>query len=231
MAFVSSLAAALGLALIVTSPAASCEEGAMTPSTEPHLEPLSVPAPEIGAWLTASPHSGGIRFTSVMHGRDLWLDIIDFPEHAPEVGSIRALMQLGRVADADFERLVLVDGQEALFVVGEADLRNVGCQFVWPVRIGPNPIDLMRKLVEALREEEGGHPIEGLSATGSAGTTLQAVAIVQDHLNPAWVASARPGATPPDTQNERQDYLTGVRAPLVQAVAMPVSEPLVLSGL
>lgn len=203
----------------------------MTPSAEPHLEPLSVPAPEIGAWLTASPYSNGIRFTSVMQGHDLRLDIIDFPDRAPEVGSIRALMQLGRVVKADFERLVLVDGQEALFVVAEKDLRNVGCQFVWPVESGANPIELMRKLVEALREEEGGHPIEGLSATGSAGTTLQAVAIVQDHLNPAWVASARPGATKPDTQNERPDYLVGVTAPRVQATAMLVSKPIVLSGL
>ena len=89
----------------------------MTPSTEPHLEPLSVPAPKIGAWLTASPYSNGIRFTSVMQGHDLRLDIIDFPERAPEVGSIRALMQLGRVVNADFEQLILVDGQEALFVV------------------------------------------------------------------------------------------------------------------
>lgn len=226
-----SLAAALGAAVLAANPAASCEQGAFAPSTEEHLQPLSVPASEIGAWLTASPYSSGIHFTSELHGRDLWLDITDFPERAPEVGSIRALMQLGRVVDADLDRLVLVDGQEALFVVAEADLRSVGCQFVWPANTGANPIDLMRRMIEALREENGGRPIEGLTTTGSAGTSVNAVAIVEDHLNVAWVESARPGATAPDIPDQRPDHMVGLEAPRVQASAMPARERLAFNGL
>lgn len=227
MTFASSFAAAFGLALIAASPAASCGQGAFAPSTEAHLEPMSVPASEIGAWLTASPYSSGIRFTSEMRGRDLWLDVTDFPERAPEIGSVRALMQLGRVVDTDFDRLVLADGQEAFFAIAEEDLRSVGCQFVWPINTGSDPIQLMSSIVEALRDEEGGRVLEGLSSAGTVATTVQAMAVVKDRFNPAWIASARPGATVPDSL----DHMVGFAAPRVQAAATPFGEAIVLGGL
>lgn len=225
------LAVALGAAVLAASSAASCEQGAFASSTEEHLQPLSVPASEVGTWLTASPYSSGIHFTSELHGRDLWLDITDFPARAPEVASIRALMQLGRVVSADFDRLVLVDGREAQFVVAETDLRSVGCQFVWPANTGANPIDLMRRMIEALREENGGRPIKGLTTTASAGTSANAVAIVEDYLNVAWVESARPGATVPDIPDQRLDHMVGLEAPRVQASAMLAGDRFAFNGL
>jgi hypothetical protein len=232
MKSVSLLAAALGLTVVAVSPAVSCEthEGSVV-TREAHLKPLSVPAADIDAWLNASPYSSGIRFKSALHGRDLWLDITAFPKQAPEVGSVRALMQMGRVATADFDQLVLVDGEQALFVISEPDLRGVGCQFMWPGQKGTDPISLMRQLVEALREGQGLQPLEGLSPDGSAGTTIHAMALIEDHLNPAWVASARPGAASPTPGDRHPDHIVELEAPRVQAMAVPANRSFVVGGL
>lgn len=231
MAFFPTVTAALGIFLAIANPAAACDEKHFFPSADAALEPLSVPAQNIGAWLTASSASSGIRFASALHGRDLWLDITDFPDRAPEVGSVRALMQLGRVAGEGFDRLLLVNGQEVLFVLNETDLRTVGCQFVWPSNTGADPLMLMRTLIEAIRDEGTGAPMAGLSGSGSMTTTIQAALVVQDSLNPAWVSTARPGNKAPDTPKGRQDEMVGTVAPRVQAAVHPASEMLVLSGL
>ncbi len=231
MTFSSTFAAALGILVAFVSPTWACGEEHLVPSTDANLEPLSVPAQEIGAWLTASPSSSGIRFASTLHDHDLWLDIIDFPDRAPEVGSVRALMQLGRVAGSGFDRLLLVDGQEVLFVLSETDLRNVGCQFIWPSNTGADPIMLMRTLIGTIREEASGAPIKGVSASGSVETTIQAVSVVRDSLNPAWVSSARPGNKTLQLPKDRPDEMVGTVVPLVQAKARPKDGALVLSGL
>ena len=223
--------AMFSILLAVASPAFACEEERFFPSLEADLEPLSVPAQELGAWLSASPYSSGIRFASTLHGRDLWLDITDFPDRAPEAGSIRALMQLGRVAGTGFDRLLLVDGQEVLFVVSETDLRTVGCQFIWPSNNGADPLMLMRTLIKTIREENTGALIQDVSEPGSVPTAIHAMMIVQDSLNPAWVSSARPGSEKPKTRKDRQDQMVGTAAPLVQADARLLDKRLVLSGL
>ena len=232
MKCVLMLAAALGLGMTALNPAAACDSQAgYIASTEAHLAPLSVSAEDIGAWLNASPYSSGIRFKADMHGRDLWLDITAFPEQAPELGSVRALMQMGRVVAAEFDQLVLVDGDETLFVISEPDLRRVGCQFSWPVQKGANPIGLMRDLVEALREGQGDQPFEGLSSTGTVGTTMHAMALIEDHLNSAWVDTARPGAATPEPEDRHPDYMVELEAPRVQAMADPVRSAIIVGGI
>lgn len=226
------LAAALSLAVSGTEPATACEsQGGYVASIDADLRPLSVPAAEIGAWLNASPYSSGIRFTSELHGRDLWLDVTAFPDEAPEVGSVRALMQLGRVVAADFDQLVLVDGDEALFVIGEPDLRRVGCQFIWPAHAGTDPIHLMREIVEALHEGQNRQPLKGLSPSGSAGTTIHAVALIEGQINPVWLDTARPGAASPEPEDRNSDRLVALKAPRVQAMAVSVPGAIILGGL
>jgi hypothetical protein len=225
------IAATFGILLAVASPAAACGEEPFFPSSAAHLEPFSVPAQEIGAWLTASPYSSGIRFASTLHGRDLRLDVTDFPDRAPEAGSIRALMQLGRVAGKGFDRPLLVDGQEVLFAVNETDLRTVGCQFIWPSNNGADPLMLMRTLIQTIREETTGTPIQDGSEPGSVPTAIYAMMIVQDSLNPAWVASARPGSKKLEIPEDRQKEMVGTASPLVQADARQTGKRLVLSGL
>ncbi len=226
-----TISAMFSILLALASPASACEEQRFFPSLEADLEPLSVPAQEIGAWLSSSPYSSGIRFASTLHGRDLWLDITDFPDGAPEVGSIRALMQLGRVAGGGFDRLLLVDGQEELFVICESDLRTVGCQFMWPSNSGADPLMLMRTLIETIREKDTNAPIQGVSEPESIPTAIHAMIIVQESLNPAWVSSARPGNEKPPRPEDLQDQMVGSAAPYVQAEARQTGERLVLSGL
>lgn len=232
MVFSTISAGAFVVLLAVASPAAACNQQQLVRSTEAGLEPLSVSAQEIGMWLTASSFSGGIRFTSTMDGHDLRLDITSFPDQAPEVGSVRAIMQLGRLAGSGFERLLLVDGQKDLFVISEADLRSVGCQFTWPSKAQVDPLMLMRQLVGAIREESTGTSIRELSGSGLVMTNTQAMSIVQDVLNEAWVASARRNDNKvyrPD--EDPQDELASIMAPDIHAQARQVEKPLVLSGL
>ena len=232
MVFSTISAGAFVILLAFASPAAACNQQQLVRSTEARLEPQSVSAQEIGKWLTASSFSGGIRFTSTLDGHDLRLDITSFPTHAPEVGSVRAIMQLGRLAGSGFDRLLLVDGQEDLFVISEADLRNVGCQFTWPSRTQADPLMLMRELVGAIREESTGISISELAGSSLVMTNTQAMSIVQDVLNEAWVESARRDDDKVDTPDEDpQDELASIIAPDIRARARQVEKPLVLSGL
>ena len=58
MTFSSTFAAALGILVAFVSPTWACGEEHLVPSTDANLEPLSVPAQEIGAWLAKARAHG-----------------------------------------------------------------------------------------------------------------------------------------------------------------------------
>lgn len=169
---------------VASMPALACDGYATRVSSADHLQPKSVQANLLADALNASPYSTSIRFASSVEGGDLLLDIISYPQQESEVGTIRALMQIGRLVDDGFERLVLVDGDRPLFVVSRAELRQVGCRFNWPNNTGENPLLLMGEMVASLRRADTG---EGLVVRSSVPTT-QVVGVVLNEINPLWAA-------------------------------------------
>lgn len=165
-------------------PAFGCDEYTTRASGAEHLQPVSVQASLLADTLNASPYSTGIRFAASIEGSDLLLEITDYPKQAPEVGTIRALMQIGRIVDDGFERMVLVEDEKPLFTVTREELRKVGCRFNWPNNTGDNPLLLMGEMVASLRRADTGEKL----FSGSSAPTYEAVTIVLEEINPLWAA-------------------------------------------
>lgn len=70
-----------------------------------------------------------------------------------------------------------------------------------------------------------------LGEIGGAAHIIHAMALIVDHLNPAWVANARPGATSPKCQNRHPDHMVELEAPHIQAMADPAQGAVIVSGL
>lgn len=177
---------------LLASPALAtdCSAWSRFSSTEEYLEPLSIPAAQIGEFLTKSPHSQGIVFSSKRHGEEIWLDIVSYPGDTTAAGASRALMQTGRLAGDDFETLVLTDNGQPLFAFSEPDLRNVGCRFIWAREGGENPIALMRELFKSMKDYNSMRPISNAFNGSLMGDSMTAMSLNNDVLVPKWVMSA-----------------------------------------
>mgnify|MGYP006281628591 CR=1 FL=1 len=180
----------LGLLLACSAGQAAATDCSAWPrfaSSEPYLKPLSVPAAEIGAHLTASSWSDGVEFSSEMRGRDLWLDITHFPGQTSAAAAPAAIMRTGRLADNSFDRLVLSHDGTGLFSINRGPLREIGCRFIWGREGGENPIALLRELYQQLSYYETGQS-RGSGFNGSLlGDTHRALQLNNEVLLPAWV--------------------------------------------
>ncbi|MFG6572468.1 hypothetical protein ACGYLO_12745 [Sulfitobacter sp. 1A13353] len=191
MKFVSSICSALMLfSLASGAQATDCSEWAYFSSSEEFLEPLSVPAKKIGKHLTVSEYSDDVVFSSRRRGKDVWLDIEDFPATSPAIAATRALMMAGRLMDENFERLVLEDDGNPIFAINEPELREIGCQFIWAREGGQNPLALMRELYQAMVWYEGGRPLSDQWNGSLLGDTGLAAKLSTEVLMPEWAMSA-----------------------------------------
>jgi hypothetical protein len=180
--------ASLVIALLLPATAfADCSNWSSFSSHEAYLEPLSVPAGEIGAHLTASPWTGGVKFHSELREGDLWLDIMEFPGATSAAVAPSVVMQVGRLADDGFGRLVLAHEGQGLFAIERAALRDIGCQFIWGREGGENPIALMRVLYRKMTYFETGQPISTRFSGHLLGDTSLALNINNEIVLPAWV--------------------------------------------
>ncbi|MEY8802147.1 hypothetical protein AB9K35_17860 [Leisingera sp. XS_AS12] len=182
----------LAAILATASPALAtgCDAWPQFASSAPYLEPLSVPAKDIGGHLNGWEWSDGMQFASRLHGSELWLDITQFPGNATAAAASRSVMQLGRIADEDFATLVLAEGDAGLFSISEPELRAIGCQFIWGKEGGQNPIALMRDLYKALRHYESGAPLSTGFNGSLLGDTNLALQLNNKIVLPQWAMSA-----------------------------------------
>lgn len=183
----------LGLVLSLLSgavEATDCSRWKRFAASEPYLRPLSVPAADIGAHLTASVYSEGIEFVSTLRGTELWLDITRFPGATSAAGAPRAILHVGRLADEAFDTLVLADGQEGKFTITEPELRRLGCRFIWGREGGENPIALLREMYQVMRHYETGHLLSRRFTGHLLGDTSLAMDLNNTLLIPQWALSA-----------------------------------------
>ncbi|WP_154667701.1 hypothetical protein [Leisingera caerulea] len=170
--------------------ATGCDAWPQFSSNDPYLEPLSVPAKDVGEHLSDWEWSEGMQFTSRLHGSELWLDITHFPGNTTAAGVSRSVMHLGRVADEDFATLVLAEGDTGLFSISEPELRAIGCQFIWGKEGGQNPIALLRELYKALRHYETGAPLSSGFTGHLLGDSTLALELNNKIVLPQWAMSA-----------------------------------------
>lgn len=188
--FSGAVIALTGILASTSASATDCRAWSRFDSSEAYLEPLSVPAGDIGEHLSASQWSRGITFTSVMKGDELWVDITSFPGETTAAAAPAAIMQIGRLADDSFKTLVLSDGEKGLFAIDEPDIRAVGCKFIWGRQGGENPVALLRDLYPPMRWYETGAPITTAWNGSLLGDSQLAMRIGTEVLIPKWVMSA-----------------------------------------
>lgn len=170
--------------------ATDCSRWPQFSSREPHLQPLSIPAAQIDVYLNGSPDMEGIEISANLIGRDLYVDVLHYPRTVTVAAALRVVFMIGRLSNESFDRLVLVDGDQALFYIAEPALRSVGCKFIWRQQGGENPIALMRDFYSALRH----HDTDRVVVVGLNGSLLQDTQRVLQANNevvlPAWIVSA-----------------------------------------
>lgn len=178
--------------LMIAGPAGAtdCSGWSIGRSTEDYLEPLSVPPRHIGAYLSASRFSDGVKFKSWMKGDELWLDITEYPGSTTAAAGPRAVMQVGRLAGPGFTRLVLADRGQGVFVFDEPDIRAIGCQFIWGREGGQNPIALLRMMYRSMKYYQSGQPVSTSFTGALLPDTSLALNIGSKVFMPGWALSA-----------------------------------------
>lgn len=170
--------------------ATSCQQWPQFASSLEYLQPLSVPAARIGDHMSAAEWSDGVEFASELRGNELWLDITRYPSDTTAIAGTRAILIVGRLADDSFDRLVLSDADRGIFSISEPDIRSIGCQFIWGVEGGENPIALLRDLYSAMTHYETGRPLSTRWNGSLLGDTNLALELNNGVLVPGWVRSA-----------------------------------------
>jgi hypothetical protein len=174
----------------VVSHATDCSRWPRFASNAAYLQPLSVSAAEIDDHLNGSTDLEGIEIAVNLNGHDLQLDVLSFPGDVTAAAALRVIFMIGRLSDESYDRLVLIDEEVPLFYISEADLRSVGCRFIWRQQRGENPNALMRDFYSNLYFHETDQPVvRGLNGS-LLGDTQRVLQANNEVMLPAWIVSA-----------------------------------------
>lgn len=156
--------------------------------TGPEHEIDQIPVSGIQRFLDASPAVDGIKFDVSIKGKEVWLDIVQYPPEVSVIASLRSLMVLGRVVKPGYDKLVLADGDKGLFQVAYPDIHAMGCQFVWGAdKKGQNPIALLRDLADKLTYYETGARVAPTFNGSLLGDTNAMLATMNKIVYPEWL--------------------------------------------
>lgn len=143
---------------------------------------------QLQGWLDSQPIIQGVKYSTSLKGRDLWLDVVEYPGDVTALASIRAILIIGRVVKPEYHKLVLADGSEGIFEISYADLHSIGCQFVWSVEgNGQNPIVLNRQLADALRYYPDGGRVAPIFTGSLFGDTNKMLSTFNEVVYPKWL--------------------------------------------
>lgn len=183
------LSAIAGLFCVASAIAAdnSCGEK-YWPGTGPEHAVDQVSASGIQKFLDTSPAVEGIKFGVSIKGKEVWIDVVQYPPEVSVIASLRSLMVLGRVVKPGYDKLVLADGDKGLFQVGYPDIHEIGCQFVWGAdKKGQNPIALLRQLADKLTYYETGARVAPPFNGSLMGDTNAMLTTMNKIVYPEWL--------------------------------------------
>ncbi|QMU59032.1 MAG: hypothetical protein GKR98_13025 [Boseongicola sp.] len=180
---------AFALVFTTTAHANPCEPHSYRPSSDPHLAAGSVPNTSLDQHLNLSQYAHGIQFDIEQDGGDLRVDIIGYPAEAQLAAGLFMLLQISRLAQDDFERLVLVEEGEEIFSLDGQIARRNGCQALWGVSTAGSPLPLFVDIMGAVKDAEGHVLIPRYSGNWLSDMNI-ALEAFNEAIAPEWIFSA-----------------------------------------
>ena len=176
---------------VFTTPAHAnpCEPYTYQPSFAPHLEAGSVPKNELDEHLNASRFAHSIQFDIEQDGGDLRVDIIGYPAEAQLAAGLFMVLQVARLAQDDFERLVLVEEGKEIFAFDGQIARENGCQAVWGISTAGSPLPLFVDIMGAAKDAEGNALIPRYTGNWLSDMNI-ALEAFNEVIAPEWIFSA-----------------------------------------
>jgi hypothetical protein len=170
--------------------ATDCSSWSQFSSSNQALAALSVPIASIQDHLNGLPTSEGVIFDVELKQRELWVDVVYVPDQATAISGLRAMMQMGRLVQGDFDRVVFSDDIKGVYQIPEPILREIGCQFIWGQEGGQNPIYLIRFFFENLEFYPNGEKAVNGFTGHLLGDTSRAMDYHTAGFVPAWMLTA-----------------------------------------
>lgn len=185
-----TISQAIAILAISTSAAVAAENSCgekYWPGTGPEHAVDQVSVSGIQSFLDTSPAVDGIKFDVTIKGKEVWLDIVQYPPQVSVIASLRSLLVLGRVVKPGYDKLVLADGDKGLFQVNYQDIHAIGCQFVWGSEGGQNPIHLLRELADSLTYYADGSRVAPPFTGSLMGDTSAMLGTMNKIVYPEWL--------------------------------------------
>lgn len=185
-----TISQAIAILAISTSAAVAAENSCgekYWPGTGPEHAVDQVSVSGIQDFLDTSPAVDGIKFAVTVKGKEVWLDIVQYPPQVSVIASLRSLLVLGRVVKPGYDKLVLADGDKGLFQVSYQDIHAIGCQFVWGTEGGQNPIHLLRELADSLTYYADGSRVAPPFTGSLMGDTSAMLGTMNKIVYPEWL--------------------------------------------
>ena len=165
-----------------------CNNYKYNPSSLPHLQANSVPNDELGQHLNASQYSHGIKFDIESNEDNLWVDIVSYPPETQLAAGLFMLLQIGRLAEEDFNHLVLIDNSEKLFSFDGSAIRRNGCQALWGTSAAGSPMMLLVDVMAYARDAEDNLLIPRYTGNWLTNMTT-ALETFNTSIAPEWIFS------------------------------------------
>lgn len=188
---IGRLAASGVLAFGLTTEAVAnpCEGLRYQQSFADHLEAGSVSNNDLDDHLNTTQYSHGIQSNIEQRGSDLRIEIISFPGETQLAAGLFLILQAARLAQDNFERVVLVEqGQEKFSFDGKVAREN-GCQALWGVSTAGSPMPLFVDIMGAAIDADGNALVSSYTGLWLSDMNI-ALEAFNGKIAPAWIYSA-----------------------------------------
>lgn len=169
--------------------ASPCDNYKYNSSPLPHLQAGSIPNDELDQYLNDSQYSHGIKFEIEPSEDELRVDIVSYPPEAQLAAGLFMLLQIGRLAEEDFKRIVLIENGEEIFSFDGSAVRKNGCQALWGTSAAGSPMMLLVDVMAYAKDTEDNPLIPRYTGNWLTDMTV-ALEAFNTKIAPLWIFSA-----------------------------------------
>jgi len=188
---IRNLAASVALTFGFTAEAIAnpCDGLRYQKSSAAHLEAGSVSNNKLDDHFNATRYSHGIKSDIKQIDGNLRIDIVSFPGDSQLAAGLFFILQVTRLAQDDFERVVLVEQGKEVFSFDGMVARENGCQALWGVSTAGSPLPLFVDIMGSAKDADGNALISTYTGNWLSDMNL-ALEAFNSEIAPAWIFNA-----------------------------------------